>query len=316
MGYVVRRLLQFLPSLAFVAILIFAMVDIAPGDAADAMLAGSETATESQYEEMRQKLGLDRPFLVRLVDWYTHALRGDFGESFSHRNKSVTDLIAERLPITLSMAGISLFVALASGIGIGIIAALNQGRFLDWLLMVLVLFVVSTPYFWLGLTLIILFGVKLDWLPVGGYVAFRESPIEFITHMILPCTALGLSYAGMIARMTRTSMLEIMNLDYVRTARAKGLHERAVTLRHTLRNALIPLSTIVGLAVGSMLGGSVITETVFNINGLGRLIVEGVMHRDFPVVQGGLLVITIGYLITTLLVDLSYTWLDPRIRYE
>jgi peptide/nickel transport system permease protein len=267
--------------------------------------------------EMRHQLGLDRPFLVRLVDWYAHALRGDLGRSISRRgNETVAELIAERWPITLSMTAIGLAVALVTGVGAGVLAALRQGRVTDWVLMVMVLFVISTPYFWLALILIILFGVKLRWLPIGGYVPLGENPVEFVRHMILPCTALGLVYAGMIARMTRTCLLEVLNQDYVRTARAKGLRERAVIIRHALRTALIPLSTVVGMSVGGMLGGSVITETVFNIRGLGRLIVEGVTMRDFPVVQGGLLVVTLGYLITTLVVDLSYAWLDPRIRYE
>jgi peptide/nickel transport system permease protein len=275
-----------------------------------------EGATQVQMDEMRQELGLDRPFLVRLVDWYAHALRGDLGESITYKGTPVAELIAERWPVTFIMTAIALVVALVTGVSVGVLAALRQGRLADWMLMVPVLFAVSMPYFWLGLILIILFGVKLRWLPIGGYVPLGENPIEFIRHMILPCTALGLVYAGMIARMTRTCVLEVLNLDYVQTARAKGLPQRAVIFRHALRNALIPLSTVVGLAVGAMLGGAVITETVFNIRGLGRLIVDGILSRDFPVVQGGILVVTVGYLVTTLVVDLGYAWLDPRIRYE
>jgi peptide/nickel transport system permease protein len=311
-----RRVLQFIPTLAFVAALVFAMVDLAPGDAVDHLVGMQEGATQVQMDEMRQELGLDRPFLVRLVDWYAHALRGDLGESITYKGTPVAELIAERWPVTFIMTAIALVVALVTGVSVGVLAALRQGRLADWMLMVPVLFAVSMPYFWLGLILIILFGVKLRWLPIGGYVPLGENPIEFIRHMILPCTALGLVYAGMIARMTRTCVLEVLNLDYVQTARAKGLPQRAVIFRHALRNALIPLSTVVGLAVGAMLGGAVITETVFNIRGLGRLIVDGILSRDFPVVQGGILVVTVGYLVTTLVVDLGYAWLDPRIRYE
>jgi peptide/nickel transport system permease protein len=219
------------------------------------------------------------------------------GESITYKGTPVAELIAERWPVTFIMTAIALVVALVTGVSVGVLAALRQGRLADWMLMVPVLFAVSMPYFWLGLILIILFGVKLRWLPIGGYVPLGENPIEFIRHMILPCTALGLVYAGMIARMTRTCVLEVLNLDYVQTARAKGLPQRAVIFRHALRNALI-------------------TETVFNIRGLGRLIVDGILSRDFPVVQGGILVVTVGYLVTTLVVDLGYAWLDPRIRYE
>jgi peptide/nickel transport system permease protein len=314
--YLIRRLLQFIPTLTFAAVLVFAMVDLAPGDAVDHLVGMREGATQAQMDEMRQELGLDRPFLVRLGNWYAQALRGDLGESITNKGTPVAELIAERWPVTFSMTAIALVVALVSGVSAGVLAALWQGRLADWMLMVLALFVVSMPHFWLGLIMIIVFGVKLRWLPIGGYVPLGENPIEFIRHLILPCTVLGLVYAGMIARMTRTCVLEVLNLDYVQTARAKGFSQRVVIVRHALRNALIPLSTVVGLSVGAMLGGAVITETVFNIRGLGRLIVDGILHRDFPVVQGGLLVVTVGYLVITLVVDLGYAWLDPRIRYE
>jgi peptide/nickel transport system permease protein len=307
--YLIRRLLQFIPTLTFAAVLVFAMVDLAPGDAVDHLVGMREGATQAQMDEMRQEL-------VRLGNWYAQALRGDLGESITNKGTPVAELIAERWPVTFSMTAIALVVALVSGVSAGVLAALWQGRLADWMLMVLALFVVSMPHFWLGLIMIIVFGVKLRWLPIGGYVPLGENPIEFIRHLILPCTVLGLVYAGMIARMTRTCVLEVLNLDYVQTARAKGFSQRVVIVRHALRNALIPLSTVVGLSVGAMLGGAVITETVFNIRGLGRLIVDGILHRDFPVVQGGLLVVTVGYLVITLVVDLGYAWLDPRIRYE
>ena len=316
MRYVMRRLLQFIPTLVFVSFLIFAMVDLAPGDAVDHLVGMQEGATQSQVEAMRQELGLDRPFPIRLLDWYGQILRGDLGESIAYRGTPVAELIGERWPVTFAITAVSLIVALVVGIGIGVLAALRQGSPADPLLMALALFFVSMPHFWFGLILIILFGVKLRWLPIGGYVPLTESPTEFFRHMILPCTVLGLVYAGMIARITRTSVLEVLNLDYVQTARAKGLRQRTVIMRHALRNALIPLSTVIGISIGAMLGGAVITETVFNIRGLGRLIVDGILYRDFPVVQGGLLVVAVGYLVTTLVVDLAYSWLDPRIRYK
>jgi peptide/nickel transport system permease protein len=259
---------------------------------------------------------LDRPFLIRLLAWYTQILRGDLGESLVYRGTPVADLIAERWPVTFGMTVIAMIVAVVLGISVGVLTALHQGRPTDLMLTALAVFFVSMPHFWLGLFMIVLFGVKLRWLPIGGYVPLVESPIEFFRHMILPCTVLGLVYAGMIARMTRTCVLEVLNLDYVQTARAKGLRQRTVIMRHALRNALIPLSTVIGLSVGAMLGGAVIMETVFNIRGLGRLIVDGILYRDYPVVQGGLLVVTVGYLITTLVVDLAYSRLDPQIHYK
>ena len=316
MHYVIRRLLQFIPTLFFVSFLVFAMVDLAPGDAVDHLVGMQEGATQAQVEEMRRELGLDRPFLVRLLNWYAQILRGDLGESLVYRDTPVANLIAERWPVTFGMTVIAMIVAVVLGIIAGVFAALHHGRPTDLVLTALALFFVSMPHFWLGLFMIVLFGVKLRWLPIGGYVPLAESPIEFFRHMILPCTVLGLVYAGMIARMTRTCVLEVLNLDYVQTARAKGLRQRTVIMRHALRNALIPLSTVIGLSVGAMLGGAVITETVFNIRGLGRLIVDGILYRDYPVVQGGLLVVTVGYLITTLVVDLAYSRLDPQIHYK
>lgn len=264
---------------------------------------------------MREAMGLDQPFLVRLANWFGNALRGDLGESLFSR-KPVVEFLAERIPVTLNVTVLALVVAWTVGISAGVVAALYHGRTADWISMFLALFFLSAPYFWMALNLIFLFSVTLGWLPVGGYVPFRESPREFFRHMVLPCTTLGLVYAGMVARMTRTSMLEVLGADYVRTARAKGLKERSVIYAHALRTALIPMITVMGLGVGELIGGSVVTETVFNIPGLGRLVVDGVLRRDFPVVQGGLLIVALGFLLTTLLVDMLYAWADPRIRYN
>ncbi|MBN1318709.1 MAG: ABC transporter permease [Anaerolineales bacterium] len=311
--YVIRRILQFIPTLAIVSVLVFAMTDLAPGDAV-LIMAGTEASDEA-LDMMRESLGLDRPFLVRLGEWFVNALQGDLGVSFYTR-QPVFEVLAKRIPVTLNISALALLVALIVGIGAGMVAAAHQGRVADWLAMMAALFVISAPYFWLALNFIFLFSVKLKWFPVGNYVAFKESPQEFVKHLILPCTALGLSYAGMIARMTRTSMLEVLRADYVRTAHAKGLKLRIVTVRHIFRNALIPLTTVLGVTVGALVGGSVITETVFGIAGVGRLVVDGVVRRDIPVVQGGLLVVTFGYLLSTLIVDVLYVWFDPRIRYD
>ena len=311
--YLLRRLLVFIPTLLVVAFLIFFMIDLVPGDPVGLIL-GIEATTEAM-DALRADLGLDRPFHERLVSWFADALRGDLGDSIFLR-EPVTTSLTERYPVTISMTILSLLVALLVGIPAGIIAAINQGGLADWAAMVTALIVLSVPSFWLALNLIYLFGVKWRWLPIGGYVPFGEDPLEFFKHMILPCTSLGLAYSAMIARMTRTSMLEVLRMDYVRTAQAKGLRQRVVILRHAFRNALIPVITVIGLGAGSLLGGSAVTETVYNLPGVGRLVVEAVKRRDYFVVQGGILAITATYLVINLLVDLLYVGIDPRIRYD
>lgn len=311
--YLLRRLLVFIPTLLVVAFLIFFMIDLVPGDPVGLIL-GIEATTEAM-DAMRADLGLDRPFHERLVSWFADAFRGDLGDSIFLR-EPVTTSLAERYPVTISMTILSLLVALLVGIPAGIIAAINQGGLADWAAMVMALIVLSVPSFWLALNLIYLFGVKWRWLPIGGYVPFGEDPLEFFKHMVLPCISLGLAYSAMIARMTRTSMLEVLRMDYVRTAQAKGLRQRVVILRHAFRNALIPVITVIGLGAGSLLGGSAVTETVYNLPGVGRLVVEAVKRRDYFVVQGGILAITATYLVINLLVDLLYVGIDPRIRYD
>jgi peptide/nickel transport system permease protein len=311
--YLLRRLAAFLPTLFAVALVVFFMIELVPGDPVGLILGLD--ATEDAMEALRQQLGLDRPLLERLVDWFGGAFQGDLGESlFLH--EPVMAIIIERYPVTISMTILSLFVAIMVGIPAGIIAAINQGRLADWVAMMLALVVLSVPSFWLALNLIYFFGVKLRWLPIGGYVPLGEDPREFLRHMILPCISLGLAYAAMIARITRTSMLEVLRMDYMRTAEAKGLSQRVVILSHGLKNAFIPVITVIGLGLGALLGGSAVTETVYNLPGVGRMIVEAVKRRDYFLVQGGILAITATYLAINLLVDLFYVWIDPRIRYD
>lgn len=311
--YIIRRLLQFLPSLFAVAILVFFMTDLAPGDPVGIML-GTE-ASEESMANLRASLGLDRPLHERLLNWLADAVRGDLGTSlFLHQ--PVSEALKERYRVTASMTVLALGVALGLGVPMGLIAAVKQGRLADWISSILSLLVLSAPSFWLALNLIFFFGVKLQWLPVGGWVDPTEDPIEFLKHMAMPCISLGLSASAMIARMTRSSMLEVLRMDYVRTAQAKGLRQLAVVLRHALKNALLPIITVVGLTLGSLLGGSAITETVYSLPGVGRLIVEGVGRRDYFVVQGGILALTATYLLVNLAVDISYAVVDPRIRYE
>lgn len=310
--YIAKRLLAFIPTIVAVSLLVFMMIELIPGDPT-ATILGPE-GTEEQRAALREQLGLNKPLHERLIDWYSSALQGDLGESF-FLNKPITTAIIERLPVTLSLAAMAMVFASLIGISSGVIAAIYHGRALDWSIMVLAMIGLSIPVFWLALNMILIFSVQLGWFPTGGYVPFTESPLEFIRHLFLPAMALGLIHTAVVARMSRSAMLEVLRQDYVRTARAKGLEERFVVIRHALRNALIPIVTVLGIGAGELLAGSVITETVFNLPGVGRVIVDAVKRRDFPMVQGGILFVTLSYLIINLLVDLAYAWINPRIRH-
>lgn len=312
-NYVIRRLVAFVPTLLAVVVLVFLLIDLVPGDPV-VLILGWEAPGES-IEELRRELGLDQPWYVRMFSWLRGITRGDFGESL-FLDQSMGRLIAKRFPVTLSIATVALIIAVGVGVTGGIIAAVYQGTLADWAAMVVALFVLSVPSFWLALNLIYLFAVELRWLPVGGYVPLSEGVVPFLRHLFLPSVSLGLAYAAIIARITRTAMLEVLRMDYIRTARAKGLRELAVIGKHAFRNSLIPVVTVVGIAVGGLLGGSAVTETVYNLPGMGRLIVEAVRRRDYPVVQGGILVLTVGYLVINLVVDVIYALVNPRIRYE
>lgn len=311
--YLLRRLVVFIPTLIVVGILVFFMIDLVPGDPV-VLLLGVEADGEAM-DAMRDKLGFNQPWYQRLFTWFANTLTGDLGDSLFLR-KPLTEILADRYPVTINIAFFALLISIGFGVPAGIIAAVYQGRLADWLAMLLALVVLSIPSFWLALNLIFLFGVRWRWLPVGGYVPFSEDPIEFLRHLLLPGISLGLAFAAVVARMTRTSMLEVLRIDYIRTARAKGLRQWVVIMRHAFRNALIPVLTVIGLSFGALLGGSAVTETVYTIPGVGRLIVEAVLRRDYPVIQGGILALTVTYLAVNLLVDLLYAWADPRIRYD
>ncbi len=311
--YIVRRLLAFIPTLFVLSLLIFLMIYLVPGDPV-AMMLGSE-ATGEQIAEVRARLGLDRPFQERMLDWYTRVLRGDLGESY-FLSQSVSEALVERFPITVSLSVLALMVAATLGILAGIVAGVRQGSWTDWTVMVMAMLGLSLPVFWLALNLIFVFSVKLGWLPTGGYVPLAKDPVGFVKHLALPGVTLGLVHAAVIARITRSSMVEVLRQEYVQAARAKGLRERTVVFRHAFRNALLPVITILGISTGELLAGSVITETVFNLPGVGRLIIDAVRRRDYPVVQGGILFITFSYLLVNLIVDLVYAWVNPRIRYS
>ncbi len=285
---------------------------IAPGD--PATMVGGPTATESDLESIRENLGLNDPFLVQYGRYVKNAVQGDFGYSYQSK-QSVSEAIAVRLPNTFKLAIASMIVAIIIGVVAGLISALKQNSWLDVTSTTFALAGISIPNFWLGALLILVFAVNLQWLPVGGLSAHFYTA-EGFKQMILPAITLGTSAAAMIARMTRSSVLEVAKADYVRTARAKGVKERSVIWVHTLKNAMIPVVTVIGVNFGGLLGGTIITEKVFAINGVGRLMVDAIAQRDFPMVQASVLLVATLFVVVNLIVDIVYTFIDPRISYD
>ena len=309
--FVVRRLLASIPVLFLVSLITFGLLWLVPGDPASAFLDSS--ATKEALDRVRQTLGLDRPFLFRMGDWYLRLLQGDLGTSLL-LNRSVTSAIFERLPVTLSLTALAFLVSVLIGVAAGVIAAVRHGKLADQGMMTLALLGLSLPEFWLGLVLIWLVAVLLPIFPAGDYVPFMQNPWQWARHIALPTFTLACVQMGFVARMTRSSMLEVLGQDFVRTARAKGLPEHYVVIRHGLANAMVPVVTVMGIMVGALLGGAVVTEQVFSIPGLGRLIIGAVLARDFPVIQGGLLFLALIYLSVNIVVDLLYAVIDPRVR--
>jgi len=300
------------PVLVLIALITFGILHLAPGDPA-AVLLGDE-ATREEVVELREKMGLNRPIYIQFGVWLGQVLQGDLGKSvFS--GQPVLQAIFERIEPTLSLAVLSATLAVFIAVPLGVLAAWRANTWIDRLSMVLSVIGFSIPAFWLGINLIFVFGVKLRLLPVMGYASLAEGPLPFLKHLILPSVTLGLIHAALIARMTRSSMLEILREDYIRTARAKGLKERLVLVRHALRNAAISIITIIGLSFAALVAGVVVTETVFAIPGVGRLVVDAVVHRDYPIIQGGILLVGSAYVFINLAVDLLYTYFDPRVKY-
>ncbi|WP_048645675.1 ABC transporter permease [Nitratireductor soli] len=310
-GYVARRLLAAIPVLLLVSLLAFLLMQIVPGDPAHSM-AGADASVE-EIEQLRHELGLDQPPLVRLFDWYVALLQGDLGRSYTLR-ADVASLIHERIPITLSLAVYSMLIAVPISIVMGAVAARYRGSFLDLGIMGTALLGVSVPNFWIGIMGILYFSVHLGWFPSGGYVSPGESVTGWIRSMTMPALVLGTMQMGLLTRITRSEMLEMMHKDFVRTARAKGGSELRVMLRHAMRNALVPIVTVIGLLFGMIVTGAVVVEQVFSIPGLGRLIVQAILTRDYPLIQGSLLFVAAAFVFINLLVDISYAYLDPRIR--
>ncbi len=309
---VIRRLLATIPVMAIVAIIVFSLLYLTPGDPA-AVLAG-EQATAEDIERLRISLGLDQPYLVRFGQWISGVLHGDLGTSIFSR-RPVMELILQRLEPTIALTLASLIIAVTIAVPLGVIAAWRSGGIVDRLAMSFAVLGFSVPVFVLSYLLISLFSVKLQILPVQGYVPIAYGFIPFAQHLILPAVSLGIINAALIARITRTTMLEVLNQDYIRAARAKGLSVRRVLIRHALKNAAVPIVTVIGISFALLISGVVVTETVFNIPGLGRLTVDAILRRDYPVIQGVILVFSATYVVVNLLVDLSYGLFDPRIKH-
>jgi peptide/nickel transport system permease protein len=311
--FITRRFIATIPVLALVSLMSFAIIWLVPGDPAAVFLDAS--ATPEALARIRRELGLDRPVMLQMAQWYGRLLQGDLGQSIL-LNRSVTAAILERLPVTLSLAGVALVLALLLGMLAGIVAAVRHNTWADQTMMSLALVGLSFPDFWLGLLLIFGLAVKLGWFPSGGFVPFNESVTGWLATITLPAFTLAIVQVGIIARMTRSSMLEVLNQDYIRTAEAKGLPRGYIVLRHGLPNALVPIITVAGAIAGYLLGATVVVEQVFAIPGVGRLVIGAILSRDFPVVQGGLLFLALIYLAVNLLVDVLYAAIDPRVRLE
>lgn len=311
-AFVARRLLATIPVLVLVALFVFLMLRLTPGDPA-AIIAG-DNASPAQIEEIRERLGLNDPLPTQLVIWSGKLLQGDFGESFFFKKK-VSELILQRVEPTLALAVSTMIITLLVAIPLGVIAAWRQGGWIDRMVMGFSVAGFSIPVFVLGYLLIYIFAVELKWLPVQGYRSITAGLWPFLQRLILPSLTLSVIYIALIARITRASVIDVLGEDYIRTAKAKGLSNRKVLIRHALRNAAVPIVTIVGIGIALLIGGVVVTESVYNIPGLGRLTVDAVLGRDFPTIQAVILMFSFLYVLINLLIDLSYTLLDPRIRY-
>jgi peptide/nickel transport system permease protein len=313
MQYLVRRLLALIPTLFFASLIVFISMRMIPGDVIDLMLAQNDISTGQDRARIEAALGLDQPIHIQYFKWAGNALQGDLGNSL-WRNTPVTEQLAERLPITFELGFLALLVALAVALPIGVYSAVRQDTAGDYVARSFSLLMLAIPGFLLGTMVMIFPSVWWRWSPALEYTPFMEDPLQNLAHMIVPATLLGLSISAVTMRMTRTMMLEVMRQDYIRTARAKGLAEWRVVIRHALRNGLIPVVTLIGLQAPLLIGGTVIFEQIFVVPGMGILLLEAVSQRDYPVISGVFLVVGVAILFINLIVDLSYGWLDPKVR--
>ncbi|CAN7646386.1 ABC transporter permease [Devosia sp. LjRoot16] len=310
-GYIISRLLQAIPILILVSLIAFGIIYLIPGDAA--VVIGGPSATPEELAQIRQNLGLDQPLHIQILTFYINLFQGDLGRSLT-LGIPVVDALLARSPITIGIAIYSLVLTILIGLSTGMLAALNHNRWIDQAATLFALLGVSLPNFWLALVMIVLFSVHLGWLPTGGYVPFTKDPIGWLRTATLPAVALALMQAGLLTRITRSTMLEVLNQDYIRTARAKGLPEWIVVGRHALANVMMPIVTMIGLVLSVLLSGSIVIETIFGVPGIGSLLGSAISNRDYPMIQGGLLFVTTALLLLNIVIDLLYTSLDPRIR--
>jgi peptide/nickel transport system permease protein len=310
-AYILRRLVMLVPVLIVVGVVVFGLVHLTPGDPAAVILG--DRATPEDIARLRDQLGLNDPLPVQFVHWFGNVLRLDFGESI-FLGEPVTQALLDRVQPSALLTLYALSIQVLIGIPAGVLAAVRYNSPVDRALTVMAISGSAIPTFFLGILLILIFAVRLRWLPSGGYVPFGEDPVAHVKGMLMPAFALGFSAAGLLARLVRSSMLDVLREDYVRTAFAKGLPEQLVIVRHALRNALIPALTVIGISLGALLGGAVVTETVFTIPGMGRLVVQSIARRDYPVIQGAIIAIAMTYVLVNLVVDVLYVYVDPRVR--
>src|ERR1700726_5145390 len=311
-SYILRRILATVPVMAIVALFVFSLLYIAPGDRA-AVLAGVQ-ASPADVERIRQSLGLDRPFLVQFGTWLWHILHGDLGTSI-FTSLPVASLIVQRIEPTLSLMALTLVLTISVAVPLGVVAAWKAGSWVDRAIMAFAVFAFSLPVFVVGYLLAYVFALELEWLPVQGYTPLAQGFWPWLENLILPAIALGCVFIALIARVTRATMLEVLQQDYIRTARAKGMGQGNILFVHALKNAAVPIVTVIGIGIALLIGGAVVPESVFAIPGLGRLTIDAILRRDYPVIQGIVLLFSFLYVLVNLIVDLTYTLVDPRIRY-
>jgi peptide/nickel transport system permease protein len=309
---IITRLMQAIPVLLIFAVLVFMLMHLLPGDPAVA-IAGTDASREA-IEKIRDQLGLNRPILVQLLSWFAQIAQGDFGRSIV-LNQSVLSAVAERLPVTLSLTALSLLVTLPVGISLGVVAAYWRNSWVDSAVMLIALLGVSLPGFWVGILSVLLFSVTLGWFPPAGYVPIGQGVWPWLSSLIQPAVVLALFQIGFLARITRSAMLDVMDQDFIRTARAKGVDEFHTIAKHAFRNTLIPVVTVLGITISLLIGGAVVIEQVFALPGIGRLIVQGILARDYPLVQGTMLLFGFVFVLINILVDIIYSFVDPRVRY-
>jgi peptide/nickel transport system permease protein len=311
--YIIKRILYAIVVIWAVATLVFFMLRVVPGDPIGAMLAEVDPTAAAA---LRAKLGLDQPMYIQYLYWFRNILQGDLGNSIYGSQVAVSRIIIEAIPRTLSLASLAFIISFSLALFAGIISAVKRHSILDHTFTFAAFLGISMPDFWMGILLIILFAVNLQWLPAIGYEPLSKGFWPWFSHLLLPALAAGLPFSAIITRITRSAMLEVLQTDYIKVARAKGLREQIVVLRHAFQNALIPVVTVMGIAVALLISGAVVVENVFAIKGLGRVLIQGILNRDFPVVQGAILVVSVIFVFTNLGVDILYTVIDPRIRYE